>query len=286
MEDEDGKTHIVEEYIRKVNTTDIGRGKTFLDSPFLNEKYESKVVVQDTPNLLVGWSKEDTRNRKQVIRMVGYDPFGYEKEENQKMLYKDLLGMLEQGMEQDQVKLQAAIQIVVSFLKVREMNEEYRRRQNANAGVNELKALADLKAKELKSITDFSRDNGFSERFATAKAKGENTFTGIMNKMNEQKYEDALLNKYNIETSETIQQAANASFKAIFNQLSLGESDVWKIAQEQLQELLKLRKENSKLQEEIRLVKYDLAKTSLEARAKEQGIQVDEVDSDIEDEER
>ena len=107
-----------------------------------------------------------------------------------------------------------------------------------------------------------------------------------MNKMNEQKYEDALLNKYNIETSETIQQAANASFKAIFNQLSLGESDVWKIAQEQLQELLKLRKENSKLQEEIRLVKYDLAKVSLEARAKEQGIQVDEVDSDIEDEER
>lgn len=286
MEDEDGRTHIVEEYIRKVNTTDIGRGKTFLDSPFLNEKYESKVVVQDTPNLLVGWSKEDTRNRKQVIRMVGYDPFSYEKEENQKMLYKDLLGMLEQGMEQDQVKLQAAIQIVVSFLKVREMNEEYRRKQNANAGVNELKALADLKAKELKSITDFSRDNGFSERFATAKAKGENTFTGIMNKMNEQKYEDALLNKYNIETSETIQQAANASFKAIFNQLSLGDSDVWKIAQEQLQELLKLRKENGKLQEEIRLVKYDLAKANLEARAKEQGIRVDEVDSDIEDEER
>ena len=53
-----------------------------------------------------------------------------------------------------------------------------------------------------------------------------------------------------------------------------------------MQELLKLRKENSKLQEEIRLVKYDLAKVSLEARAKEQGIQVDEVDSDIEDEER
>lgn len=283
MEDEDGRTHIIEEYINLVNTTDWGRGKTFLDSPFLNEKYEKATIVKETPNLLVGWSKEDTRNRKQVIRMVGYDPFSYEKEENQKMLYKDLLGMLEQGMEQDQVKLQAAIQIVVSFLKVREMNEEYRRKQNDGVSVNELKALADLKAKELKSITDFSRDNGFSERFATAKAKGENTFTGIMNKMNEMKYEDALLNRYDIETSSTIQQAADASFKAIFNQLALGESEVWKIAQEQRTELIKLRNENSALQEQIRLVKYDLAKANLEARAKELGVRIGNEEDDDED---
>ena len=34
--------------------------------------------------------------------------------------------------------------------------------------------------------------------------------------MNEDKFENAILNRYDIETSETIQQAANASFKAIF----------------------------------------------------------------------
>jgi hypothetical protein len=73
-----------------------------------------------------------------------------------------------------------------------------------NAPISELKALSDLKAKELTTITNFSRDNGFSERYATAKAKGESTLTGIMNKMNEQKYEKAILNKYDIETSATI----------------------------------------------------------------------------------
>ena len=41
--------------------------------------------------------------------MIGYDPFEYEDDENKKVLYKDLMGMLEPGMENDMVKLQAAI---------------------------------------------------------------------------------------------------------------------------------------------------------------------------------
>ena len=85
------------------------------------------------------------------------------------------------------------------------------------ASIAEQKALSDLKDKELKSITNFSKDNGFAERYATAKAKGENTFTGIINKMNEAKFENAIMNRYDIETSATIQQAAEASFKAIFS---------------------------------------------------------------------
>ena len=149
------------------------------------------------------------------------------------------------------------------------MNEREHRLNQENAPVTELKALSDLKAKELTAITNFSRDNGFSERYATAKAKGENTLTGVMNKMNEQKYEKAILNRYDIETSATIQQAADASFKAIFGQLSLGESEVWKITQDQFEELTKLRKENSRLQEELRKAKYREAELNLLEKERE-----------------
>ena len=51
--------------------------------------------------------------------MVGYDPFEWEDDDNKKILYKDLLNILEPGMENDLVKFQAAIQIVMSFFKVR-----------------------------------------------------------------------------------------------------------------------------------------------------------------------
>ena len=208
--------------------------------------------------------------------MVGYDPFEWESDENKKILYKDLLNILEPGMENDLVKFQAAIQIVMSFFKVRQMNKKQFEMERDGASIADQKALSDLKDKELKSITSFSRDNGFAERYATAKAKGENTFTGIVNKMNEAKFENAVMNRYDIETSATIQQAADASFKAIFSQLSLGESEVWKIAQDQLEELRKLRKENSDLEEKLRKAKYELAKINLEEKERQANVGLEE----------
>lgn len=278
MEEDGMKKHIIEYYIKNLNSSDKYRVKNFIDSSILNITDKKDDVKNSIENNLElnGWNKEDKKNRDLVLKMVGYDPFDYETDENKRMLYKDLLGMLEQGMEYDQVKLQAAIQIVTSFLRIREMNQLYRKKENEGATVTELKALSDLKKKELEAITSFSRDNGFSERYATAKAKGENTFTGILNKMNEAKFEKAILNKYDIETSETISQAAEASIKAIFTQLSLGEAEVWKLAQEQLGELQKLRRENSSLQEQLRKAKYEVAKMELEEKAKEYNLKEEE----------
>lgn len=259
-------------YIKKVNSQ--APGKVFLDSPFLDEAQQTTVAVTQVANTFsddapYDWSREDVRNKSQVLKMVGYDPFAYETDENKRILYRDLLNILDEGMQSDLVKFQAGIQIVLSFFKLRQMNEKEYKMNLEGAPISELKALSDLKAKELTAITNFSRDNGFSERYATAKAKGENTFTGIMAKMNEAKYEKAILNRYDIETSATIQQAADASFKAIFNQLGMGESDVWKITQEQFEELTKLRKENSKLQEEVRKAKYREAELNLLEKERE-----------------
>lgn len=281
MEEHSGKNHIITEYMALINKDSVLKSRTFIDSK-LNFNNSSKIADNNDAicddGEFAGWTKEELKDRKIVVKMVGYDPFDYELPETRKNLYKDLLGMLEQGMEMDQVKLQAAIQIVTSFARVREMNKLYRQKQQENASITELKALSDLKTKEMNTITQFAKDNGFAERYATAKAKGENTFTGIMNKMNEAKYEDALVNKYDIETSETIQQAANASFKAIMHQLSLGEAEVWKVCQDQLRELEKLRRENSGLQEELRKTKYELAKIDLEEQAEQQGLNKDDDD--------
>lgn len=179
--------------------------------------------------------------------MVGYDPFYFEIEKDRKILYKDLLGMMEQGMELDGLKVQAAIQIVLSFKNIRELNEKYRKKSDEDAPVSELKALSELKKKELETITSFSRDNGFGERYAISKAKGENTFSGIMAKMNEMKYENAILNMYDVETSKSINQAADASFAAIFNQLSMSEAEVYKTCQDQLKNCFRCREKTPPL---------------------------------------
>ena len=291
------ENHIVHEYFAVLYNEPDAIGKTFMDSPFLDEKYkpdmgkrvdvkgkdmseeeQRKLDIDDINSGLLHWSKEDLKNRKAIIKMVGYDCFDYETDENRRQLYGDLLNILEPGMEQDGVKLQAAIQIVTSFLKIREMNKEYKQRQAAGAPLADLKTLAELKQKEMTTVTNFCKDNGFSERFATAKGKGENTFTGILNKMGEDKFEEAIMNEYDIMTSKTIQQAADASFEAIFKQLNMSDAEVWQVCSNQLAELKTIRQENASLKEELRQAKYELAKNNLKLEAKRRGISIDDDD--------
>lgn len=292
MEKNDKKNHIVEEYMNVVSRSATLKGKTFLESPNIgsvnsgsggsSEKAEKIIksadgsVSNDTESI---WSKEDLNAKRLVLKMVGYDPFYYEDEETRKILYKDLLGMLEQGMELDGMKVQGAIQIVLGFKNIRELSEKYKQKTMADAPVKELKEIADLKKKELDTITDFSKNNGFGERFAISKAKGENTFTGIMAKMNEMKYEDAILNMYDIETSKSINQAAEASFAAIFSQLNMSEAEVYKTCQDQLKKLVEIQRENTTLKENLRLAKREIAEMKLEkekeAYEKENGSQDD-----------
>lgn len=274
MEEKDRKTHIVEEYISVISRSATLKGKVFLESPDVDvnqnkgDSKADKIINSNTGNvpedLEEEWSKADLEAKRQVIKMVGYDPFYFEIEKDRKILYKDLLGMMEQGMELDGLKVQAAIQIVLSFKNIRELNEKYRKKSDEDAPVSELKALSELKKKELETITSFSRDNGFGERYAISKAKGENTFSGIMAKMNEMKYENAILNMYDVETSKSINQAADASFAAIFNQLSMSEAEVYKTCQDQLKKLLSLQRENATLTENLRLAKRELAEKKLE----------------------
>lgn len=274
MEEKDRKTHIVEEYMSVISRSATLKGKVFLESPDVDvnqnkgDSKADKIINSNTGNvpedLEEEWSKADLEAKRQVVKMVGYDPFYFEIEKDRKILYKDLLGMMEQGMELDGLKVQAAIQIVLSFKNIRELNEKYRKKSDEDAPVSELKALSELKKKELETITSFSRDNGFGERYAISKAKGENTFSGIMAKMNEMKYENAILNMYDVETSKSINQAADASFAAIFNQLSMSEAEVYKTCQDQLKKLLSLQRENATLTENLRLAKRELAEKKLE----------------------
>ena len=92
--------------------------------------------------------------------------------------------------------------------------------------------------------------------------------------MDEKQYEDELINKYDVQTSSTIQAAADASFQAIFNQLHLSDAEVYKIAADQLQELRKVKGENEKLKEQLRRERYKVSQFELREEAREKGLEV------------
>lgn len=100
-----------------------------------------------------------------------------------------------------------------------------------------------------------------------------------MSKMNEMKYEKGLVNKYDIETSATIEQAAEASFKAIISQLGLSEAEVYKTCQDQLKRLTELQRENSTLKENLRLAKMEIAEEKLKKLKEEREAEQETVES-------
>ena len=282
----DSKKHIIDCYMSIMNQSATAKGKVFLESKDIQGMIGSGGVGgngrQDKDKKIInskdgsvgddienGWSKQDLEAKRIVLKIVGYDPFYYELDETRKVLYKDLLGMLESGMEMDGLKVQAAVQIVLAFSRIRELNERERRMMSGEGSVAELKNLADLKNKQLDTITKFSRDNGFRERYAQSRSKRENSFTGIMAKMGEQKYEKSLVNVYDIETSKTIQAAADASFRAIFSQLNMSEAEIYKTCGEQLKKLIRLQRDLDAAQEQLRLANTELARIRLE-KAKEE----------------
>ena len=270
------KGTLIGTYINEVNK--LFENCTFKDSPFLSEDYyenEKNKIEINKEYAPLDWTKEEAKNKKDVVHLLGYDPFQYEdNDDDRKILYADLVSILDEDIQQDYVKLQSALTIVKSFTKVRHLDERMHQMELEDAPLNEQKAVADLKAKELKAISDFSRDSGFSERFKTRQSQGQTSFTGIVKQMNEKQYEDELINKYDIQTSSTIQAAADASFKAIFNQLNLSDAEVYKIAAEQLAELRKVKQENEKLREQLRREKRKISEFELKEEAREKGLEV------------
>lgn len=277
FEDNNRKGTIAGSYIKEINKTAVGL--TFMDSPFIaDEQYNStnRTVNSKIDEAPFDWSQEDAKNKKDIVHIFGYDPFEFEENDDEKkILYADLVSIIDEDIQQDYVKLQSAFTIVKSFNKVRQLDKRAHLLEQNDASLREQKDIADLKAKELKAISDFSRDSGFSERFKTRQSQGQTSFTGIMKTMNEKKFENELANKYDIETSSTIQAAADASFKAIFNQLNLSEAEAFKLAADQLEELRKVKKENERLQETLRLTKYELSELKLKEKAREKGMAVD-----------
>ena len=74
-----------------------------------------------------------------------------------------------------------------------------------------------------------------------------------MKQMDEALFEDALINRYDVATCEGMQQAAEASWKAIFGQLNLSDSELASVVQNQNETIRKLKKELTELKEKFRL---------------------------------
>lgn len=163
-------------------------------------------------------------NKRDVIRIVGFDPFAnYTKESDKPYLYGSLVSMIDEETKNDGMKMRAIIQIVQAHNQADKLDEAINSivtdPERIFTDFTQAKNLADTKKKILDGANALAKDNGISVNYNNNKSKGANTLSGKVKMLTERGFDDIAINTFDIETSKGMLQVAELSEKARHEQI-------------------------------------------------------------------
>lgn len=231
------RTTIWDAYIKNIGMVQY-RGMRWQDSDIFDvyvekAKQAAKIELDKEDRLpdanLTEVNEEYKTNRRDVIRMTGYDPFAnYPIEEDKPMLYAQVVNFIDDETKNDGMKMNAVIQIVKSFNQISKINDAIDELSSDTMKLNNnngtIKQLADTVSKLLSGANALAKDNGISVNFNNSKSKGQNTLTGKMKELDQIGFRDAKINMYDIDYCKGMQQVAEISAKAQVNQIGFDEN--------------------------------------------------------------
>ena len=221
-------------------------------------------------------SNEFEKNRKDVIRLLGYDPFEGEKLEDQPLLYSQLIGYLDLGGDNDDMmRTSSAITIVRGFLQQAKIDDKIAKAMaNSNINASELKTLLDSKQKISSTISQLAEQSCLSLKHSKNASKGEDTFTGKTKKLKDINLREAENNAFDIGTCEGMRQVADISNASILKQIHLDENDYTEMLGQQREMIVKLQRQADENMEKARILLRE--NVDLKKFIQEQGIDISE----------
>lgn len=233
----------------------------FLDLEILEDKYRSgKIEISGNTVSVVApdvWTEEDEINKKDCIKMLGYDPFFDNTTAEQKFLYNTLLPFLDDATLEDAFKLPIVIEVVKSLGQVEKLNKTFTSMmasaENIEENASKISSLVGSKDKLYRSILAMAKDNGISVNHAMNKSQGAGTLSRIVKELEEIGLREAKMNLFDIETSESMKQVQDISNKSIIEQINLQDSELWDMIAELREVRIKLDNKVNELTELLRL---------------------------------
>ena len=259
------RTNIWASYIKNIGMQQY-RGMRWRDGDLFTS-YKERALREakdisasaDVQSEIIKETEEYEVNRRDVIRMVGYDPFlNYPIKEDKPILYAQLVSFIDDETKNDGMKMNAVIQIVQAFNQIQKINDAINdltsdvRKLNNNNGT--IKQLADTTTKLLSGANALAKDNGISVNFNNSKSKGANTLTGKMKELDQIGFRDAKINMYDIDYCKGMQQVAEISAQAQVNQIGLDENVMNEIGNIRRELIDDLQKQRDKAVERARLL--------------------------------
>lgn len=202
--------------------------------------------------------EECEKNRRDVIRLIGYDPFDKEAPEDQPLLYAQLIGYIDgDGNNDDMTRILDCIEMVRGYLQMQKVNDMAAKAfaNLAKTGQSgEIKNYMDTKKKLADVISQLAEQSCISQKHNKNSKKGENTWTGKIKKIKDLNLRDGRVNGFDIATCRGMQQVQEISDASIMKQLALDESDWSDMVAEMRKDNQVLRKERDSYKEINRIL--------------------------------
>lgn len=240
------KRNIWTSYIKNVTSLNQYKGKRWRDGDFDDVKtteaiHSETVTLPQNPEVL----EECEKNRRDVIRLIGYDPFDKEAEEDKPLLYAQLIGYIDgDGNNDDMTRTLDCIEIVRGYLQLQKINDMSAKAfatlgKTGQSG--EIKNYMATKKQIADVISQLAEQSCISQRHNKNSKKGENTWTGKIKMLKDLNLREAENNGFDIGTCRGMQQVLEISDSSIMKQLALDESEWSDMVAEQREKIVELQ---------------------------------------------
>ena len=251
------KTNVWAAYIKNVKMPQYN-GMRWRDGDLFKESSEQVLLTSEEKEINPEVYEELEKNRKDVIRLIGYDPFEKEAEEDKPLLYAQLIGYIDMsGDNEDMTRILDSIEIVRGYLQLQKLND-----MSAKAFANlsktgqsgEIKNYMDTKKKVADVISQLAEQSCISMKHNKNASKGENTFTGKTKRLKDMNLREIENNAFDIGTAEGMRQVADISNASILKQLHLDENDYTEMLSQQRELIVKLQRSSDENAEKARIL--------------------------------
>lgn len=207
-------------------------------------------------------TEDDLKIKSDVIRLLGYDPFAGYSKYDQKFLYADLIGYLDEDTLEDGYKLSKIIQLIVNDHQIRKYDYLI---STVSSNIDllmensdKIKSLTNLK-KNVADISDkIAKENAISVKNRGDKKAGRSTLGYLMKDLRELGFEQAEQDYYDMKKAYGMKQTADISNRSILEQLNFDDNDIDDLIKQQRQLITELQEQNDDLLEQLRLLKIEL----------------------------
>ena len=258
---------VIKRYFKNANSLHQYVDKVYRDSDSnAVEMIGEKALDVKLAEVRATETDSDEINKKRVIHKLGYDPFERDSLEDRKFLFAKLNSMLTDDVLNDETLVSAIIQATKTSNQIDKLDLSFSMlSQNPEQTVEkapQLKTLSEVKSKLTTGYLNTLKEAGLSAGNNT-KNEGLNSLSGRVKRLNEKGFESAELNKFDIETSQSMLQVAEISAKAWSNQVVLGENEYVDMIAEQADNIRALTSQVEESKEQIRLLKVRLHENNL-----------------------